>query len=93
MKTETKDQLRDTIDMQAMHLNQLRYIIKEIAWMAQRYADNRSSYSTLQFNQALDMAFRLGVIERGSVPYANDGMFGTWNAEFGEFNHDKEEGK
>ena len=85
MRTATKDQLRDTIDMQAMHLNQLRYIIKEIAWMAQRYADNRSSYSTLQFNQALDMAFRLEVIRRGSVPYANDGMFGIWDSELGRF--------
>jgi hypothetical protein len=90
VKTETKDQLRDIIDMQEMEISQLVYIIRETMWMAGRYANMRSSYSPGMFNEALTLAYRLGVIDRKDVPYAVDGMFGTWNETLGRFNHDRE---
>ena len=65
---------------------QLRYIIKEIWWMARRYAHGRSTYAVEEFNEAIRLAQRLeikfdpdpidGLIE------AKDGMFDKqWFAE------------
>lgn len=74
------------MDKKALMLenSQLRSIIKDTLWMARRYADKRSSYSTSQVNEALELAKILDVGPGSDVTledpdYAIDGMFGYWN--------------
>lgn len=66
----------------------LKYILREILWMARRYADGRKTYATLMCNEALNTARRLGVkinpdCTTQDPDYAVDGMFGHWlNGQF-----------
>jgi hypothetical protein len=39
----------------------LEEIIRDIWWMARRYADGRSSYAPWQYNKAIRKAIELGV--------------------------------
>lgn len=80
-----RQELLDELCLLSMSHHQLAYIVRETLWMAQRYADGRSSYSTAMFNEALEEAFRNGVIERGSIPWAKDGMFGEWDENLHKF--------
>lgn len=64
----------------------LSEIIKDILWMARRYAHNRSSYAPWLINTRIDQALKLGIeIEKDTVDgiemYADDGMLGKWNPE------------
>ena len=59
-------------------------------WMARRYADGRSTYTTFVVNSTLDQLKKIGleIREDPTLPdhnYARDGMFGTWNSEKGGF--------
>ena len=63
---------------------ELEEIIRKIAWMARRYADNRSTFAPMIFNECLDKLYELGIdIGEDSTlddnRYAKDGMFGVWN--------------
>jgi hypothetical protein len=57
-------------------------IIRDLLWMARRYADKRSTYAPHTVNLAIDMLILLGhKVEpdaNGNL-YADDGMFGQWN--------------
>lgn len=73
-----------------MTSTQLKWVIEQLAWMARRYADGRSTYAPAMCNEALDVAKALGVeIESDTTlpdpDYATDGMFGRWNADEGRF--------
>lgn len=69
---------------------QLEYIIKEIQWMARRYAHGRMSYSVSMYNEAIQLAQSLGMEFRpdpiDGLIEAKDGMF---DKEWFEQNKDK----
>lgn len=57
----------------------LRKVIEDIAWMARRYADGRSTYAPSMYNEAAISAMRLGCKIRpdfaeGDIVFARDGM-------------------
>ncbi len=58
--------------------NTLRKIIGEIWWMAQRYANGRSTYAPSMYNMAIDLAIKNGVTFETNDIYAEDGDFGKW---------------
>jgi hypothetical protein len=58
--------------------NTLRKIIGEIWWMAQRYANGRSTYAPSMYNQMIDLAIKNGVKLEADEIYAEDGDFGKW---------------
>ena len=55
----------------------LESIILDIYWMARRYADGRQSYAVSMYNDAIDLAVKLGVPIRpdpiAKSYYAQDG--------------------
>lgn len=68
----------------ASRVTHLERIVTDTIWMARRYAHNRKSYATSQLNEALDLAFLLGIEIRDDVEigrYADDAMFGKWDPE------------
>jgi hypothetical protein len=65
-------------------VDQLKYIIKEISWMAQRYAHLRRSYSVSMFNDAIHLLDSMGLSELHKVDsngkrFADDGSFGVYD--------------
>ena len=83
---ETKAELRENLRLSRELVARLIYVIDSTLWMAQRYADNRCTYATQQFNEALQLANSLTDDMFYRIPYAKDGMFGTWNPEFNTWN-------
>ena len=66
----------------------LEEIIRDIIWMARRYADGRSTYAPDMFNRAADRAIQLGITwkhDKNGEVYATDGMFGNWNSDLQRF--------
>ncbi len=62
----------------------LATIIRDILWMARRYADNRMTFAPSTVNEAIDKAKALGIEIHGDVDvgmYARDGQLGSWNSE------------
>ena len=57
---------------------QLECIIVDISWMARRYADGRQSYAVGMYNDAIELAARLG------VPIRSDPMVGSYFAQDGD---------
>ena len=55
------------------------WIIKEIQWMARRYAHGRSTYAVSQYNEAIQKAQEVGMEFRpdpiDGLVEAKDGMF------------------
>ena len=86
MQAPTKAYLTTRVNELEEQAAMMRRIIRDIAWMAQRYCDDRSSYSGHMFNQALDLAVELEILVHTEVPYARDAMFGTWNPVTGGWN-------
>ena len=73
----------------------LESIIKDIHWMARRYADGRSTYATGMFNDATRLALRLGLDLRTArsadkTVFARDGMGRAYD---GLTEEEAEEGK
>lgn len=68
----------------------LEYIIREIQWMARRYAHGRMTYAVSQYNEAIALAQNLGMEFRSDpidgLVEAKDGMF---DKEWFEQNPDK----
>lgn len=57
--------------------DEARQIVRDIHWMAQRYADGRSTYAPGMFNDAIKKAVDGGWLTEpadGSGLYARDGM-------------------
>lgn len=54
----------------------LEAAVKELHWMARRYADGRSTYATSSFNQAVRDILRLGIKLHGNdgIIWARDGQ-------------------
>jgi len=59
--------------------------LKDLQWMARRYADGRSSYATGLLNRITDRLIKKGVpivpVNSEEGIYAEDRMFGKWNPE------------
>lgn len=72
-------------------VRELEYCIKRVMWMAQRYANERSTYAPSDFNEALDICRGLGVEGIESIEYAIDGCFGEWDAAMQRFKNNKGE--
>ena len=65
----------------------LKQIIGDTMWMAQRYADERSTYAPSMFNLAVHRLDELGLAHlhvgdpaEDNRRFARDGMFGEWCA-------------
>lgn len=65
----------------------LKEIIKDTLWMAQRYADGRSTYAPYTLNMAVHKLDGLGLAHlyvgdsaNENRRFARDGMFGEWCA-------------
>lgn len=69
--------------MKSKREEQLESIIRDIMWMARRYADGRSTYAPNMFNRAMDLCIDLGVNVKPDGPdqkiYADDGMLGKYD--------------
>jgi hypothetical protein len=48
--------------------------VRDLHWMARRYADNRTSYAPHMFNEHTRACLRGGVKFRGAAIFARDGM-------------------
>lgn len=64
----------------------LKQIIRETLWMAQRYADGRSTYAPSMFNSMVHKLDGLGLAHlhvgdpaENHKRFARDGMFGDWD--------------
>ena len=65
----------------------LRRALQDTLWMAQRYADNRSTYAPWVFNTTLHSLGAIGLEELylrtktggHRIPYARDGQLGEWD--------------
>ena len=58
--------------------DEARAIVRDIHWMARRYADGRQSYAAGMFNDAVRKAYEAGWLEHtiaDEPAYARDGMF------------------
>jgi hypothetical protein len=58
--------------------DEARQIVRDIYWMARRYADGRQSYAVGMFNDAIRKAYDAGWLEHrieAEPPYARDSMF------------------
>lgn len=55
-------------------------IIREIWWMAKRYADGRSTYAPDTVNRCVDILLKMGIQLSPDLNtlYAEDGNFGKW---------------
>ena len=74
--------VRDTQE----HANEtevLKRIIEDTLWMAQRYADGRSTYAVGMFNNAVHAldGIGLGGLFKADKRFADDGMYGRYNPE------------
>src|SRR5690606_38411928 len=70
--------------------NELRRILADVLWMAQRYADGRHSYATSTLNQAVRDAAALGVRLNPTVDrivFARDAMAKDQAAGVRSFDH------
>lgn len=63
----------------------LKEIIRDTLWMAQRYADGRSTYAPFMFNLMVHKLDELGLAHlhvgdpaENHKRFARDGMFGDW---------------
>jgi hypothetical protein len=59
-------------------------VMREVIWMARRYADGRSTYAPSIVNEAIDYLLSKGVMIEADASigmYARDGDFGVWNRE------------
>jgi hypothetical protein len=66
----------------------LRQVITEIFWMAQRYANGRCTYAPTVYNQAIDLAIKNGWVpeKNDNHPlYADDGDLGKWMPQYQRF--------
>lgn len=65
----------------------LKQIIKDTLWMAQRYADGRSTYAPHVLNMAVHRLDELGLAHlhvgdpaENHKRFASDGMYGKWDS-------------
>jgi hypothetical protein len=60
--------------------DEARNIVRDIHWMARRYADGRQSYAVGMFNDAVKRAYDGGWLQHtmtAEEPFARDGMFSS----------------
>jgi len=73
-----QEALKETEDLKA-RIRSLEHVIQEIQWMARRYAHGRMTYAVSQYNEAIQLAQRLGMEFRpdpiDGLVEAKDGMF------------------
>jgi hypothetical protein len=66
---------------------ELKEYLKDLWWMAKRYADGRRSYATTQLNVTVDRLRDMGVITEpdpiDKSYYAKDSDFGNWTKDVG----------
>jgi len=64
-------------------------IIREIWWMAKRYADGRSTYAPHTVNRCVDLLLKMGIQLSPDLDtlYAEDGNFGKWCSTHQEFDN------
>jgi len=56
----------------------LKIVVKDIWWMAQRYANGRCTYAPTMYNLAIDFAIKNGFKPDSKDVYAEDGDLGKW---------------
>ena len=72
--------MADTIKSLRRERDEARQIVRDIYWMAIRYADNRHSYAPGMCNDALKKAYDAGWLKYRenpvNGPFAREGRFG-----------------
>ena len=73
-----KDAIKDANEIEV-----LKRILEDTLWMAQRYADGRSTYAVSMFNNAVHAldGIGLGGLFKADKRFADDGMYGSYNPE------------
>jgi hypothetical protein len=59
-------------------------VMREVIWMARRYADGRSTYAPTTVNETIDYLLSKGMTIEADTTigmYARDGDLGEWNRE------------
>ncbi len=64
---------------------QLESIILDIYWMARRYADGRQTYAVSMYNDAIELAVKIG------LPIKNDPIAGSYFAQDGDPTYPRKE--
>lgn len=70
--------LRDPVQQLQKQNLALKRVIKDIWWMARRYADGLSTFAPSLYNQMIDLAIKNGVQIDSNEIYAENGNLGKW---------------
>ena len=81
---------RQELEEYKIRVSNLEYIIREIQWMARRYAHGRMTYAVSSYNEAIRLAQRLGMkFDPDPIDGLVEAKDGQFDKEWFEQNPDK----